>query len=179
MVVPKGAEVLLETRLPYLDAKERRAVLCTTGIESGYPLLDDSEGWGRLNLFAAADGYGAFYDIVTVNMDASKGGFNALDSWRNDILGNGALIKEGTGTLKLEGDNSYSGGTQIHKGTIEADSSTAFGKGSVVNDGGTLAENVSGIVSLNNEYKQSENSTLKLSIGSNDDIFEINGNATF
>lgn len=179
IVVPKGAEVLLETRFPYLDAKERRLVLYTTGIESGYPLLDDTEGWGRLNLFAAADGYGAFNDAVTVNMDASKSGFNALDSWRNDISGKGALIKEGTGTLKLEGDNVYSGGTQIHNGTIEADSSTAFGTGSVINNGGTLVENVSGILSLNNEYKQSENSTLELSIGSKDDVFKINGNATF
>ena len=179
MVVPKGAEVLLETRLPYLDAKERREVLYTTGIGSGYPVLDDAEGWGRLNLFAAADGYGAFNDTVTVNMDASKGGFNSVDSWRNDISGTGALIKEGTGTLKLEGDNVYSGGTQIHKGTLEADSSTAFGKGSITNDGGTLVENVSGIVSLNNEYKQSENGTLELSIGNKNDVFEINGNATF
>jgi len=179
MLVPKGAEVLLKTRLPYLDANQRRAVLYTTGIESGYPVLDDAEGWGRLNLFSAADGYGAFDDTITANMDAAKGGFNAVDSWRNDISGTGALVKEGTGTLKLEGDNTYSGGTQIHAGTLEADSSTAFGSGSVTNNGGTLVENVSGIVSLNNEFKQSENSTLELSIGSIDDVLKINGNTTF
>ena len=178
MVVPKGAEALLETRLPYLDVNQRRAVLFTTGIESGYPVLDDAEGWGRLNLFSAADGYGAFNDTVTVNMDAAKGGFNAADSWRNDISGTGALIKEGTGTLKLEGNNTYSGGTQIHTGTIEADSSTAFGTGSVTNDGATLVENVSGIVDIKNDYKQSENSTLELSVGSKDDVFQIDGNAT-
>ncbi|MDQ0047181.1 hypothetical protein J2T18_001464 [Paenibacillus polymyxa] len=74
MTVPKGAEVLLETRLPYLDSSQRRWVLATTGIPSGYPVLDDTEGWGRLNLFSAADGYGAFANNVTVNMDASKGG---------------------------------------------------------------------------------------------------------
>lgn len=179
MVVPKGAEVLLETRLPYLDANQRRDVLYTTGLESGYPVLDDAEGWGRLNLFSAADGYGAFNDNVTVNMDAAKGGFNALDSWRNDISGSGALIKEGTGTLKLEGDNTYSGGTQINQGTLEADSDTSLGTGSVTNDGGILIENVSGIVNVDNEYKQSENSTLELSIGSKDDVFQINGNANF
>ncbi len=58
-VVPKGAEVLLETRLPYLSADQRRVVLKTTALASGYPLLDDADGWGRLNLFAAADGYNA------------------------------------------------------------------------------------------------------------------------
>ena len=51
MVVPKGAEVLLQTRLPYLNATQRREVLYTTGIPSGYPMTDDTEGWGRLNLF--------------------------------------------------------------------------------------------------------------------------------
>ncbi len=51
MTLPKGAEVLLETRLPYLDSTQRRWVLATTGIPSGYPVLDDAEGWGRLNLF--------------------------------------------------------------------------------------------------------------------------------
>jgi hypothetical protein len=56
IVVPTGAEVLVETRLPYLSAAQRREVLCTTGLSPGYPLLDDAGGWGRLNLFAAADG---------------------------------------------------------------------------------------------------------------------------
>ncbi len=179
MVVPKGAEVLLETRLPYLDANQRRDVLYTTGLPSGYPLLDDAEGWGRLNLFSAADGYGVFNTAVTVNMNAAKGGFNASDNWRNDISGNGSLVKEGTGTLKLSGDNTYSGGTQIQQGTLEADSTTAFGAGSVANNGGSLLENVDGTVDVRSNYTQSGSSTLELSIGSKNDVFEIDGNAAF
>lgn len=179
MKVPKGAEVLLETRLPYLDVNQRRDVLYTTGLESGYPLLDDAEGWGRLNLFAAADGYGAFNSNITVNMEASKGGFNASDRWRNDISGSGTLIKQGTGTLKLGGDNTYSGGTDIQGGTIEADSATAFGVGSVSNESGTVVENVDGLVNIKNDYNQSQNSTLELSIESKDDVLEVDGNATF
>ncbi|HIV71379.1 MAG TPA: hypothetical protein H9903_10645 [Candidatus Aquabacterium excrementipullorum] len=97
--MPKGAEVLLETRLPYLDAAQRRVVFKTTALPSGYPVLDDAEGWGRLNLFDAADGYGAFNGDVAVTMDASLGGFNALGSWRNDIGGAGKLTKLGSGTL--------------------------------------------------------------------------------
>ena len=94
-VVPKSAEVLLSKRaLPYLDANQRRVVLKSTALASGYPVLDDAEGWGRLNLFAAADGYGSFDGDVTVTMDASLGGFNALDAWRNDITGKGAADQE-------------------------------------------------------------------------------------
>ncbi len=63
MMVPKGAEVLLETRFPYLD-NTRRWVLATTGLPSGYPVLDDPEGWGRLDLYSAADGYGALRETL-------------------------------------------------------------------------------------------------------------------
>ncbi len=72
LTVPKGAEVLLETRLPYLSADQRRAVLRTTALPSGYVLLDGFEQWGRLNLFAAADGYGSFESDV--DRHAQRGG---------------------------------------------------------------------------------------------------------
>ncbi|MEH7483416.1 phosphatase PAP2 family protein [Neobacillus drentensis] len=177
MVVPKGAEVLLETRLPYLDSTQRRWVLATTGLPSGYPVLDDAEGWGRLNLFAAADGYGAFANNVTVTMDSSKGGFHALDRWRNDISGTGKLTKKGTGTLKLEGNNTYSGGTQIDQGTLEGNSETAFGRGDVTNNGGTLSEDVSGKLIIGGDYTQSAKGTLDLNLSSKNDLLKIKGEA--
>lgn len=137
-VVPKNAEVLLETRLPYLDVNQRRVVLKTTALPSGYPAMDDAEGWGRLNLFAAADGYGRFDGDVTVTMDAKLDGFNAKDSWRNDISGAGKLTKRGTGSLQLTGNNTYTGGTQVDEGTLVAGSATALGAGDVYINGGTL-----------------------------------------
>jgi autotransporter-associated beta strand protein len=175
MVVPKGAEVLLETRLPYLDSTQRRWVLATTGLPSGYPVLDDAEGWGRLNLFSAADGYGAFVNDVTVTMDSSKGGFYALDRWRNDISGTGKLTKKGTGTLKLEGNNTYSGGTHIDHGTLEGNSETAFGRGYVTNNGGTLSEDVSGKLIIGGDYRQSAKGTLELNLSSKKDLLKIKG----
>ncbi|WP_410642945.1 phosphatase PAP2 family protein [Amycolatopsis sp. lyj-346] len=138
MQVPKGAEVLLETRLPYLDAAQRREVLRTTAFPAGHPLLDGPELWGRLNLFAAADGYGAFDAGVRVTMDATRGGFDANDSWRNDIGGDGGLVKAGTGTLTLAGANSYRGGTRVEAGTLVAATPGALGTGAVALAGGTL-----------------------------------------
>lgn len=164
--VPKGAEVLLETRQPYLSDAQRRVVLKTTALASGYPVMDDAEGWGRLNLFAAADGYGAFSGNVTIVMDAAKGGFNAVDRWRNDISGTGKLIKQGTGTLKLAGANSWTGGTELSAGTLQGDSVAAFGAGDVYNSGGTLVANAPAALKLAGKYTQlSGSTTLELDLG--------------
>ncbi|WP_433790536.1 phosphatase PAP2 family protein [Actinoplanes sp. CA-252034] len=136
--VPTGAEVLLETRLPYLDAAQRREVLRTTALAAGNPILDGPEQWGRINLFAAADGYGAFDCTVAVTLDAAATGFAAADTWRNDIDGRGGLVKLGTGTLTLTGDNGYRGGTTVAQGTLVAASRKALGDGDVTVSGGTL-----------------------------------------
>ncbi|AUH01444.1 autotransporter outer membrane beta-barrel domain-containing protein [Prodigiosinella confusarubida] len=137
-VVPLNAEVLLETRFPYLGAAQRRDILASTEISSGYVVIDESGGYGRLNLFAAGDGYGAFNNTVTVDMRAEQGGFNARDAWRNDISGSGGLVKQGTGELILSGDNTYSGGTVVEGGTLTG-YALAFGSGTItIGDNGTL-----------------------------------------
>ncbi|MCY1668702.1 acid phosphatase [Rhizobium sp. SL86] len=138
-VVPKGAETLLETRLPYLSADQRRVVLKSTALPSGFPIMSDPEGWGCLNLFAAADGYGAFDGDVTVAMDAAKGGFHAADSWKNDIAGAGRLDKQGSGRLTLSGRNSFTGGLLVEDGAVVAASESAFGKGDVYVAGGRIS----------------------------------------
>jgi len=165
-VVPKGAETLLETRLPYLDAAQRRVVLKTTALPSGYPVLDDAEGWGRLNLFDAADGYGAFGGDTVVTMDAAQGGFSAADSWNNDISGSGKLTKKGSGTLTLTGSNTFSGGLEVDAGTLQAASANALGAGDVYLAGGTLASAAPSAVAVRGAFTQLAGSTLELDLGS-------------
>ena len=162
MRVPKGAEVLLATRLPYLSATQRREVLYTTGLPSGYPLMDDPEGWGRLDLFSAANGFGRFLDKTKVTMNAAKGGFNARDTFRNNIGGRGSLVKAGTGTLTLAGRNSFSGGVQLANGRLDLDTASAAGTGTVSLKRGTLAADVA--VSLRKGYQQGSRSTLALRV---------------
>ncbi len=164
-VVPKGAEALLETRLPYLDAAQRRVVLKTTALPSGYPVLDDAEGWGRLNLFDAADGYGAFNGDTVVTMDAAQGGFAAADSWRNDISGTGKLTKKGSGTLTLTGSNTFSGGLEIDAGVLQAASANALGKGDVYLAAGTLVSAAATPLAIPGGFTELAAGTLELDIG--------------
>lgn len=161
MHVPKGAEALLATRLPYLTDTQRRDVLFTTGMPSGYPLMDDAEGWGRLDLFSAASGYGKFNDAVTVKMNAAKGGFNAQDNWRNDISGKGALIKAGSGALQLSGDNTYAGGATVKGGTLQLASATAAGKGNIQVNRGQL-QLCAQKVTIKGRYQQAKSGQLTL-----------------
>ncbi|SFM41984.1 LPXTG-motif cell wall anchor domain-containing protein [Gracilibacillus orientalis] len=173
-VVPKGAEVLLETRQPYLTDEQRREVLYTTEIESGYPVIDESNGWGRIDLVTASDGYGAFSSNVTVNMDASKGRFNAHDWWRNDITGSGMLTKQGTGTLTLTGNNSYSGGTLLQGGTLEAASATAFGEGDLYVENGAVLVNVDEPLNLNGNLTM-EAGNLDIAINNDQTQLNVDG----
>lgn len=116
-VVPANASWLIATRFPYLGTTQLNDVLATTELPSGVP-LDDGTGWARLNLFKAASGYGAFPNNVVVTMNAANGGLNAFDIWSNAISGPGSLTKQGTGTLILAGNASYSGGTVVQGGTL-------------------------------------------------------------
>jgi outer membrane autotransporter protein len=116
-IVPAGASALLATRFPYLSPAQLNDVLASTELPSGVP-LDDGTGWARLNLYAAASGYGAFPTGVTVNMNAALGGLSAFDIWSNDISGPGGLTKQGSGTLILAGNNSYAGDTIVQGGML-------------------------------------------------------------
>jgi autotransporter-associated beta strand protein len=180
-VVPKGAEVLLETRYPYLSGDQRRVVIKTTEFPSGFPVLDDPEGYGRIDAFAAFNGYGQFNGGVAITMDATQGGFSANDTWRNDISGSGKLTLNGTGTLQLAGNNSYSGGTQVTGGAIEADSMTAFGTGDVYVGVGSAIISASGApVKVGGKFTVLPGATLETDVdGSGGGQLNVGGQLTF
>ncbi|WP_380160823.1 phosphatase PAP2 family protein [Kineococcus sp. R86509] len=176
MVVPKGAELLLETRHPYLDAAQRREVLRTTALPAGYPVLDGPELWGRLNLFDAADGYGRFDTTVDVVLDAAAGGFCATDAWRNDVDGAGGLVKRGSGRLALTGRNTFRGGVRVEAGTLLAGSATALGCGDVDLRGGTLTLTTE--LRLAGDLMQAAGAVLHVPVGGHRAPLTVSGTAT-
>lgn len=161
-VVPKGAEVLLETKLNYLSAEQRREVLRTTAIASGHAVTDDAEGWGRLNLYAAGDGYGRFDSTVTVAMNSADGGMAARDAWHNDIAGTGGLVKQGDGSLALTGLNRFTGGVRVEGGELIAASTQALGTGDVrVGSGATLVNHASGGLQIGGNLMLADGATFE------------------
>ena len=69
------------------------------------------------------------------------------------VAGTGALTKTDSGTLTLTGTNTYSGGTTISAGTLAIGNNSALGTGTVtINDGGTLANNSSGALTVANAF---------------------------
>ncbi|RXZ44441.1 hypothetical protein EBB06_04870 [Crenobacter cavernae] len=56
------------------------------------------------------------------------------------VSGNGPLIKNGAGTLTLDGSNSYTGGTVVNEGTLKVAADAALGaaSGNITLNGGTL-----------------------------------------
>ncbi|MEW5424407.1 autotransporter domain-containing protein [Amorphus sp. 3PC139-8] len=132
---------LLATRFPYLNAQHLRDVIATTALPGGGP-LDNGSGWDMVNLYAAADGFGAFRTDTSIVMDASKGGYNAFDVWANDITGSGGFTLNGTGTLVFAGDSTYSGGTTVSGGTLGISGSivgaVAVASGATLYNAGTI-----------------------------------------
>jgi len=124
-VVPTDAHVLIATRFPYLSPTQLNDILASTELPSLGP-IDDGSGWARLNLYAASGGYGAFAGEVVVTMNAARGGLNAFDVWSNNISNTisngitevGSLTLQGTGTLILAGDDTYTGETKVQGGTL-------------------------------------------------------------
>ncbi len=110
------------------------------------------------------------------------------------ITGYGSVIKNDIGTATFTTGNSYTGGTTINDGTLNANASTALGSGSVVLNGGTLGSTngttignnltlsgnagLSGITSNGNLTQTSANRTLTLTNATQAGTVNLSNNTT-
>lgn len=185
LAVPEvsGAAALVWEAFPYFNNDMVRQTLLSTADDLGDPGVDPVFGWGLLDAGKAVQGPAQFaWGDVNVSFDS------ITSTWSNDISGSGGLIKGGTGTLVLDGTDTYSGGTTINGGALQAahmlpGDVTIGAEGMLDGVPGTAGNlNSAGIVAVhdgdtkvNGDYKQATSGTLAVSLGAE---LDVTGKAT-
>ncbi|TAL05027.1 MAG: hypothetical protein EPO07_04295, partial [Verrucomicrobia bacterium] len=77
------------------------------------------------------------------------------------LAGTNGIVKSGSGTFTLAGNNTFSGGSTINAGTLQLSAATAAGTGGITNNsGGTLR--INGALTVDNPMDQNGSVTLDL-----------------
>ncbi len=88
--------------------------------------------------------------------------------------GKASLTKEGEGTLVIQLDNTYSGGTSLADGILRVEKSQALGTGEVHLNGGRLEL----MADISNAIVFSGNGTLVYGVNATDNVSQLKGNAS-
>ncbi|VVN83865.1 DUF4214 domain-containing protein [Pseudomonas fluorescens] len=108
---------------------------------SDNPVLSKSLKVDGYSASGASFGSGTMTLGAGVNLTFSNGSGKTLGMYSGGavVAGEGGLIKEGAGQLKLYGTNTHSGGTSILGGTLQLPDQLGLGSGTVTLDGGGLS----------------------------------------
>lgn len=133
---------------------------------------------GTFALGTSSETIGALAGVGSVTSGGGStltvGAANNLDShFEGTISGGVALIKEGAGTLSLNGINSYTGGTTVNSGTIEIHSASNLGhiSGTMTIGNGTV-QVLTDVSSSRNFVLTSVSSKIKADAGA---TYTLNG----
>lgn len=177
-----GAAGLVWNAFPYFSNDLIRQTLLGTATDMGAAGVDAVFGHGLLNVEDAVKGPAKFdWGNVTVAFD----GYSS--TWGNAISGEGGLNKEGTGTLVLTEDATYTGKTTVLGGTLVSNkslvSAVEIGSagtldirrvgGNVYNQGSVVLRD--GQTQFNSNYTQTAQGQLAFMLGS---TLDVKGSAT-
>jgi autotransporter-associated beta strand protein len=177
-----GAAALVWQAFPYFTNDLVRQTLLGTADPLGGSQPNTTFGYGELDVGKAVQGPAQFnWGDVSVSFDG------ITSTWSNDITGAGGLIKNGTGTLVLAGDDTYAGGTQVLGGSLQAANplpgNVTVGAGATLDAVPGVADLLSnsgtvvvkgGNTTVGGNYTQSATGILSISLGS---ILSVTGNA--
>ena len=168
-----AAAALVWEAFPWMSNDQVRKTLLSTATDLGAPGVDEVFGYGLLNAGKAVDGISSLEwgdEVFNVK--------NGASTFSNSISGSGGLIKDGAGTLWLNGVNSYTGGTDVRHGVLGLSgltySDVTVGANGVLNINATLHGNISNMgrvvaVSdssvINGDWVQSDTSVVEIALG--------------
>jgi autotransporter-associated beta strand protein len=122
----------------------------------------------------------AYYASAAVNDYTEYTVGMARQAARETRVYEGSLAKFGAGALTLTGSNSYSGGTQVHGGSLVAASAHALGTGNVDVFGGTFATRSAQTVLLGGNLTVGSSGILDLGLGLGSSLLlDVGGRLTF
>lgn len=151
VAVVSGIAALVSEAFPWMRGRNLQTTLLTTATSLGDPAV---YGWGMVNAERAVRGPAQFL----------AGGFNAnvdregIWTFANDISGEGGLNVRGVGGLRLAGNNSYTGLTDIRGGHLLLSGRVAgnvFNAGTFTSEGGRVGGN----------YQAAAGSTTQIEVG--------------
>jgi outer membrane autotransporter protein len=139
-----GAAALVQQVFPWMSADQIRQTILSTATSMGDTA---TYGWGLLNASKAANGPALFDTRLTLGGNFVARFDAASATFGNDIGGNAGLLKDGSGTLTLAGNNTYSGASEVLKGTLNVTGSVASAvtidsAGVLSGDGGRIGGSV-------------------------------------
>ena len=111
--IVSGAAALVWQAYPYFSNDLVRQTLLGTATPIGAQ-PNPTFGYGALNVGAAVNGPQQF------NWGNVEVGFTGASSWNNPISGAGGLVMDGPGALTLSQPSTYTGGTTVNGGTLNA-----------------------------------------------------------
>ena len=106
----------IKSRYDWFSNEDIKNALITTATDKGAPGVDGVWGHGLVNAAASLNGYGRFDKTHTFNVEGNKRAY----FFDNNISGAGGMIKLGRDTLVMNGNNSYTGNTEIRAGELVA-----------------------------------------------------------
>lgn len=150
-----GAGMLTKDGAGTLTLNGANTYIGGTNLMYGTLLLGNNAalGTGALSIMGGVNLDAATTNLVVSNaiaLDANTltlNGSHAL-TLNGTISGSGSLVKNGFATLRLGGNNTFSGGIRLNAGTLELTSDNALGMGSLTNAGGILLNTAP--ITLNN-----------------------------
>ena len=122
----------IKSRYDWFTNEDIKNALITTATDRGEAGVDAIWGHGIVNESASLNGYGRFDKTHTFNVEGRKRAY----FFDNNISGAGGMIKTGSDILVMNGNNTYTGNTEIRAGELVANGNSVSNH--IVGSGGKL-----------------------------------------